>query len=175
MECPDLVHSPNSIDRSSLCLCLHYLDHEEILVDDTIVRETSHGCDVLVGHIKLSAALVAVLILLAHPVHLLVHLCPVVESVLTRTRHSPGHTGWMPGSNAGNLKDNKLVKNKSGCDFSRPALLSHLCGGIRSEQSMPLFRTHGWMPGSNAGNLKRNTIVILVVVEPYCVVASKLW
>lgn len=80
-----------------------YLDHEEVLVDNTVVGETTHGGDLLVSHIKLGAALVAVLILLAHPVHLLVHLCSVVEAHLTRASHSPGDTGWMPGTNAGNL------------------------------------------------------------------------
>jgi len=81
-----------------------YLDHEEVLIDNTIVREATHWGDVLVGHIKLCAALVAVLILLAHPVHLLVHLCSVVETHLTRASHCPGHTGWMPRTNAGNLQ-----------------------------------------------------------------------
>ena len=68
--------------------CTH-LDHEEVLIDNTIVGEAAHGSDVLVSHIKLCAALVAVLTLLADPVHLLVHLCPVVESHLTRPCHCP--------------------------------------------------------------------------------------
>jgi len=80
-----------------------YLDHEEVLIDNTIVREATHWGDVLVSHIKLCAALVAVLVLLAHPVHLLVHLCSVVETHLTRASNCPGHTGWMPCTNAGNL------------------------------------------------------------------------
>ena len=80
-----------------------YLDHEEVLVDNTVVGETTHGGDLLVSHIKLGAALVAVVILLAHSVHLLVHLCSVMEAHLTRASHGPGDTGWMPGTNAGNL------------------------------------------------------------------------
>ena len=81
----------------------HYLDHEEVLVDNAVVGEAAHWCDVLVSHIKLSAALVALLILLANPVHLLVHFCPVVEAHLARASHGPRDTRWMPGTNAGNL------------------------------------------------------------------------
>lgn len=89
------------------CLaCAAYLDHEEVLVNNSIVGEAAHGGDVLLSHIKFSATLVALLILLAHPVHLLVHLCSVVESHLTRASHCPGHTGWMPCSNTGNLPIN---------------------------------------------------------------------
>ena len=67
------------------------------------MREATHGSDVLLSHIKLSAALVALLILLANPVYLLVHLCSVVETHLTRASYCPGDTGWMPGSNTSNL------------------------------------------------------------------------
>ena len=52
---------------------------------------------------KLCGSLVAVLASLPNLIDLLVHLCPVVESVLTRTGHCPRHTRWMPCANAGNL------------------------------------------------------------------------
>lgn len=81
-----------------------YLDHQEVLVDDTVVREATHGGDVLLGDVKLCAGIVHVTTLLANPVHLLVHLCSVVEAHLTRASNCPGDTGWMPGTNAGNLK-----------------------------------------------------------------------
>ena len=61
----------------------------------------------LLGDVKLCGGTVGVgttaLALLANFVHLLVHLCPVMESVLSSTGHSPGHTSWMPGPNARNL------------------------------------------------------------------------
>lgn len=66
-----------------------YLDHDEVLIDDAVVREAAHGGDVLVGHIHLGCGQVAVLSLLADLVHLLVLLSTVVVSVLSRSSHSP--------------------------------------------------------------------------------------
>lgn len=84
-----------------------YLDHQEVLIDYPVVREAAHRGDVLLGDIKLSAGIVGVTTLLAHPVHLLVHLCSVMEAHLTRASNCPRHTSWMPGTNAGNLQSHQ--------------------------------------------------------------------
>jgi hypothetical protein len=84
-----------------------YLEHDEVLVDDPVVGEATHGGDVLLGHIILGGSAVskfaAGLPLLPDLVHLLVHLRSVVEAALPGAGHGPGHTSRMPGTDAGNL------------------------------------------------------------------------
>lgn len=49
---------------------VRHLEHEVVLIHNTIVGEATHGGDVLVGDIKLGGRLVAVGTLLANLVHL---------------------------------------------------------------------------------------------------------
>jgi len=87
------------------------LDHEEVLVDNTIVGETSEGGDGLLGEIELGTGVVlddlAVngVNALAHAVDLLVDLGPVVETVLTGTGNGVPDPGGMPRSDTGNLPE----------------------------------------------------------------------
>jgi len=78
------------------------LDHEPVLIDNTIVGESSHGGDGLKGEIVLSGGVVLVRAL-ANTVDLLVHLGTVVVSVLTGAWHGEGHTGRVPRSNTSDL------------------------------------------------------------------------
>ena len=73
-----------------------HLDHQVALVDDTIVGESSHGGDVLGGHVKVSGGRVRGLALDANLVDLLVDLGTVVEASLTGASHGPLDTGRMP-------------------------------------------------------------------------------
>jgi len=77
------------------------LDHDKVLVDNTIVRESTHGSDGLGGEIKLSIAVA--LLADTKTVDLLVHLCAVVEAHLTSTGDSPCDMGRMPSTNTSNL------------------------------------------------------------------------
>jgi len=78
------------------------LDHEEVFVDDTIVRETAHGSDALLSQIDLSgtALLVAAV---SDSIDLLVDLSSVMITILTGTGNGPLDTTWMPGSDTSNL------------------------------------------------------------------------
>jgi len=77
------------------------LDHDKVLIDDTIVRESTHGSDGLVCKIKLGLAVT--LFADTETVDLLVHLCAVVEAHLTGTGNSPCDVGRMPGTDTSNL------------------------------------------------------------------------
>jgi len=79
------------------------LDHEEIFLDDTVVREATHGGDVLLGNIEVGGGGVGSSVLLADLVDLLVHLSTMEETLLTGTGNSPLHAGRMPSTNASNL------------------------------------------------------------------------
>merc|ERR550532_3117452 len=87
------------------------LDHDEVLLDLSVMGESSHGVDGLVSNVILGGSVVlnelAVLHLVAgaHPVDLLVHLSPVVVSLLSSPGDSALDPAWMPGSNTGNLPE----------------------------------------------------------------------
>lgn len=72
--------------------------------------DASHqGVDALVAQIIISGGVILhelsvyCVVALANLVDLLVDLCAVVVALLTGTCHREGHTGRMPGTNAGNL------------------------------------------------------------------------
>ena len=87
------------------------LDHEEVLVDNTVVGEASEGGDGLLGEVELGTCVVlhdlAVdgVDALAHAVDLLVDLGPVVETVLTGAGNGAPNAGRMPGSDTGDLPE----------------------------------------------------------------------
>lgn len=76
------------------------LEHEEVVLDGTVVGESSHGGDVLLSDIGFGGGVVLGSrgLALSHSVDLLVGLSSVEETLLTGAGHCPGHTGWMPGS-----------------------------------------------------------------------------
>merc|ERR1719323_2955216 len=85
------------------------LDHDEVLLDLSVVRETTHWVDGLVSNVILGGSVVldklAILhvVASAHPVDLLVHLSPVVVALLTGPGHSALDPAGVPGSNTGDL------------------------------------------------------------------------
>ena len=87
------------------------LQHDEVLLDLSVVGESTHGVDGLVSQVVLSGSVVldelAVLGVeaIAHVVDLLVDLGTVMESLLTSTGNSVLDTAGMPRSNTGNLAE----------------------------------------------------------------------
>jgi hypothetical protein len=88
------------------------LDHDVVLLDDTVVWEATEWGDGLLGDVggglRVEVGGVAFSILLdagGDPVDLLVHLGTVVVSVLTGTGHREEHTGRVPCTDAGNLTE----------------------------------------------------------------------
>jgi len=103
------------------------LDHQEVLIDDSIVGESSHGGNLLLRQIKLGGSVVGVL--LSNSVDLLGDLSSVVESVLSSSRNSERDSGRMPRSDTGNLSKSlvglsgQLLGSPSGSDSSESVSL----------------------------------------------------
>jgi hypothetical protein len=83
------------------------LDHQEVLVDNTVVRETTHGGDRLLSDIEISSARLLVASL-TNTVDLLVDLGTVMVTVLTGTGNRVHDAGRMPGTNTGNLTETSV-------------------------------------------------------------------
>lgn len=87
------------------------LDHDEVLVDDTVVGEATHGSDVLLGDIVVGGGVVINGLALnglstsSNAVHLLVDLGTVMVTVLTSAWHRVAHAARVPGTNASNLAE----------------------------------------------------------------------
>lgn len=79
-------------------------DHDPVLVDLTVVGETTHGGDSLLGEIVLSHSVMRILAeSLADSVDLLVDLGSVIETVLTSSGDSEGNSGRMPRTDTSDL------------------------------------------------------------------------
>merc|ERR1719367_2160063 len=87
------------------------LDHDKVLLDHTVVRESTHGVDVLVGGVVLSRGVVldqhTVLLVVSQLdlVDLLVDLGTVMVALLTSTGDSVLDTRGMPGADTGDLAE----------------------------------------------------------------------
>merc|ERR1719323_1140450 len=85
------------------------LDHDEVLLDLSVVREATHWVNGLVSNVILGGGVVldelAIfhVVASAHPVDLLVHLSPVVVALLSSSGHGELDPAWMPSSNTGDL------------------------------------------------------------------------
>lgn len=80
------------------------LDHDEVVLDNTVVGEATHGGDGLGGQVELSAGTLLISTV-GDAVDLLVHLGTVVETILTSTGNGVHDTARMPSTNTGNLTD----------------------------------------------------------------------
>jgi len=78
------------------------LDHDPVLVDLTVVGESTNGSDALLSQISLSGSTLVVS-LAADTQHSLVDLSSVVVTLLTSTSNSESYSGRMPGTNTGDL------------------------------------------------------------------------
>jgi len=91
-------------DHSSLGADNTALNHDEIVSDDTVVGESSHGGDVLIGEISSGGSVIlgSGSFSLSDSVDLLVHFGSVMVTILSGSSDGPSNTGRMPGSNATN-------------------------------------------------------------------------
>jgi len=84
-------------------------DHHEVIVDLSIVGESSHGSDSLLSHVVVGGSIVLdhLTILgvdaISDAVDLLVDLCTVMVALLASSGHRETNTGRMPGTNTGDL------------------------------------------------------------------------
>jgi len=87
------------------------LDHDEIVLDQTVVNETTDGVDGFVSDIGGGGSIVAHVLAVnsvvasSNAVDLLVDLRTVVVSLLSGSGHGEGHTRRMPGSDTGDLAE----------------------------------------------------------------------
>lgn len=88
------------------------LEHDKVFLNLTIVGETTKRGDWLVSSVSVATGVVgdevALFVLvetLSDAVHLLVHLCAVMVTVLTGTANLEGNVGRMPGTNTGDLAE----------------------------------------------------------------------
>merc|ERR1719225_462512 len=113
------------------------LDHQEVLLDLSVMGEPSHGVDGLVGQVVVSAGVVLDQLSILHleslpdPVDLLVDLSPVVVALLTRPGHGGLDPAGVPGSHTGNLPQTlvslprQLLGVPSAGHALEPVALSH--------------------------------------------------
>jgi len=98
-QCENALLGPNTTS----------LDHDEIIVDFTVVRETSHWSDALLRQVVLGRGIVDDLLSvlrvdpISNSVDFLVHLRSVVVPLLTGTGNSELDTRRMPGSDTSHL------------------------------------------------------------------------
>ena len=90
------------------------LDHDPVVLDHTIVGETTHGCDALLSKVGRGGSVV-LLALLANAVDLLVELGTVMVTVLTRSGHSVRKTARVPRTNASNLAQTTVGLTGKAC------------------------------------------------------------
>ena len=94
----------------------NHLDHQEVLLDLSVMREASHRVDGLVGQVIVSGGVIldqlAVLhlVTLSDSVDLLVDLSSVVVTLLTSSGHGVLDPAGMPSSNTSDL-NTTFVKN----------------------------------------------------------------
>lgn len=88
-------------DGSSLNTRAGTTDHDVVLVNNTVVRVSSHGGDLLSGKIVLSLDFSR----LSNLVDLLVDFSSVVVSVLTSASNAEADTRWMPSTNTSDLAE----------------------------------------------------------------------
>ncbi len=99
-HCDDLLFGANDAT----------LDHEEVLVDLTVVREASERGDVLLDEISLGGGIVldATDGTSTNAVDLLVEFSTMMITELTRSSNSPLNGHWMPGTNTGDLSQTSM-------------------------------------------------------------------
>lgn len=78
------------------------LDHQKVVLDDTVANEATHGRDLLLGRVERGRG-IGLVFAFADAVNLLVALGTVVVTVLTGTRDRVHDLGRMPGTDTGDL------------------------------------------------------------------------
>jgi hypothetical protein len=109
------------------------LQHQPILSDNTVVRESTNRSNGLLRVIELSGGIV-LLLCLANAENTLVHFRTMVVTVLTSTRDSELDTARMPSANTGNLAKTLvgLARKTSGSPTSGHTLESLTLGDTKN-------------------------------------------
>lgn len=87
------------------------LDHDEVRLDKTVLNKATDGVDALVGDIGFSGSVVSDFLAVdgvetsSDSIDLLVDLSSVMVTLLTRSSNGEGDSGWMPGTNTGDLSE----------------------------------------------------------------------
>lgn len=90
------------------------LDHDEVVLDLTVVWEATNGVDALLGQVGLGGAVVHVdlavlgLVAGAQSVDLLVDLDSVVVAFLTASSNGVADSRWMPSTDTGDLSETSM-------------------------------------------------------------------
>lgn len=79
------------------------LDHDEVLLNDAVVREAAHRVDRLLGRVELGGTIFSVR--LADAVDFFVDLCAMMVALLASTWNGPLHARRMPRTNASDLHE----------------------------------------------------------------------
>jgi len=113
LRLPRLDSGENALSESDGSLAGSHnttLDEEEVLVDDTVVREATHGGNVLHDGISLSGSVVVNTVdgTSTNSVDLLVELSSGVVAELTAAGDRPLDGGWMPGTDTGDLTETSM-------------------------------------------------------------------
>lgn len=88
------------------------LDHDEVVLDNTVSNETTHGGDVLLGEVKLSRAR-RTRSTVGDTVDLVVHRSTRVVTSLTGTSHGEHDIGRMPSTDTGDLSETSVAMGGS--------------------------------------------------------------
>jgi len=109
------------------------LDHEPVLVDLTIMRESTNRGDGLLSQVSLSGAVVSVA-LLTNAHDSLVDLSTVMVTLLTGTGQSEAASRRMPGTNTSDLSETTMrLARKSGNSPTRDDTLSTVTASSRAD------------------------------------------
>jgi len=77
------------------------LEHKEVITNDTVVGETTHGSDALLGEIELGGTIA--ILANTNTIDLLVKIGTVEVTLLTSTSNSPLNVSRVPSTNTSNL------------------------------------------------------------------------
>eukprot|EP00353_Schmidingerella_taraikaensis_P018634 CAMPEP_0185618548 /NCGR_PEP_ID=MMETSP0436-20130131/47418_1 /TAXON_ID=626734 ORGANISM="Favella taraikaensis, Strain Fe Narragansett Bay" /NCGR_SAMPLE_ID=MMETSP0436 /ASSEMBLY_ACC=CAM_ASM_000390 /LENGTH=173 /DNA_ID=CAMNT_0028257267 /DNA_START=71 /DNA_END=588 /DNA_ORIENTATION=- len=123
-----LAESDGSLARTSDAT----LDHEPVLVNLTIMRESTNGGNGFLSQVSLSGA-VASLALLANAHDSLVDLSTVMVTLLTSTGKSETASGRMPSTDTSNLSETTMrLTGKSGDTPTRDDTLGTVTASSRA-------------------------------------------
>lgn len=112
------VERLSKADRALSYTHARSLDHEEIVLDLSVMREAADGVDRLYGDVDGGGAIVQVnlavlgLVTSSQSVNLLVDLHSVVETLLTTSSNSVADSRWMPSTNTSYLSQTTMCLSR---------------------------------------------------------------
>ena len=119
------------------------LEKEEVVVDLTVVGETSKRSDVLLNSVSFASSVILYSTLCAgtKTVDLVVQLGSVMVTILTSTGDRPFDGGWMPSSNTSNLTETSVSLSSEllGTESLDDTLVSFTLGNSNSINALVSF------------------------------------